>query len=287
MRRIHFVLIGLLGIGAAPLAWAADPEIGDLRREVSELRREVADLRRELYALRLDLLSALEELKGAPLQPRAPVGTPPTKLEPPPPPPEARSEAEPGDGGTKVTGTVRLAGSADVAYVYVENVPSRMAKGKSIQIAQSKRQFAPRWAVVQVGTRIDFPNQDSIFHNVFSTTPGSSFDLGIYRAGDEVKSYTMTKPGVVDIYCDMHSEMSASVLVVPSPLWVQVGKDGRFTLPDVPKGARKIVAWAPGHRPSTQTVNVAAGKEAKLEFSLEAVSGAHTNKSGQAYGSYK
>ncbi len=286
MRSLPWIAVCLSGLLLSPAARAGDPEVTELRREVSDLRREVSDLRRELYALRLDILSALEELKGAPLSPRAPVGTPPRDLPPPGVDPrDTPGESEAATG--KLVGTVKLSGKAEVAYVYVENVPQKMARGKAIEIAQVKRQFAPRWAVVQVGTRIDFPNQDSIFHNVFSTTPGSSFDLGIYRAGEETKSYTMTKPGVVDIYCDMHSEMSASVLVVPSPLWTQVGKDGRYTLPDVPKGSRRIVAWSPGHQTSVQSVNVAGGKEQKLEFSLASAPSGHTNKNGQPYGSYK
>jgi plastocyanin len=165
-------------------------------------------------------------------------------------------------------------------------VPTQLAKGAVVDIKQSGRQFSPRHAVVQAGTKVNFPNLDSMYHNVFSKTPGSVFDLGIYRAGDPTRSYTRTNPGVVDVFCDMHADMSASVLVVPSKLYVAADDEGRFTLENVPRGSRKLVAWAPGFAPSMATV-VVSGKEATLDFTLKPKSAAHTKKDGLPYGSYK
>jgi plastocyanin len=176
--------------------------------------------------------------------------------------------------------------SADV-YVYVENVKAGHVKGKSIEIKQENKQFAPRLAVVQAGTNVVFPNFDAIYHNVFSMSPHNSFDLGSYRAGDKPRSVTLTTPGVVEIFCNMHQKMSADVLVVPSPLYTKVRADGTFRIENVPVGMRKVVAWSPGIKAAQQRVEVTpAGGE--VSFALEREeSRAHANKLGQAYGSYR
>ncbi len=279
-------------VGAAS---ADEPGVTELRREVADLRREISDLRREIYALRLDLLTAISQIPGGGVG-TGPVAARPVPAQPAPPggapglpadsggaaPPAARD----GGGAGRVTGRVQLTGGSGQAYVWVENVPTQLAKGAALDIKQSGRQFQPRHAVVQAGTKLNFPNLDTMYHNVFSKTPGSVFDLGIYRAGDPVRSYTVTNPGVVDIFCDMHSEMSASILVVPSKLYVPVAADGSFTLENVPRGNRKIGAWAPGFEVASQAISV-GGSGGSVEFSLRPKSSAHTNKSGQPYGSYK
>jgi len=176
--------------------------------------------------------------------------------------------------------------SADV-YVYVENVKSGHVKGKSIEIKQENKQFSPRLAVVQAGTNVVFPNFDAIYHNVFSMSAHNSFDLGSYRAGDKPRSVTLTTPGVVQIFCNMHQKMSADVLVVPSPLYTKVRADGTFRIDNVPVGMRKVVAWSPGIKAAQQRVEVTpAGGEATFALEREEAR-AHANKLGQAYGSYR
>jgi len=176
--------------------------------------------------------------------------------------------------------------SADV-YVYVENVKASHVKGKSIEIKQENKQFSPRLAVVQAGTNVLFPNFDAIYHNVFSMSPHNSFDLGSYRAGDKPRSVTLTTPGVVEIFCNMHQKMSADVLVVPSPLYTKVRADGTFRIENVPVGVRKVVAWSPGIKAAQQRVEVTA-TGGEVSFALEREEArAHANKLGQAYGSYR
>jgi len=177
-------------------------------------------------------------------------------------------------------------GGADI-YVYVENVRAAAARGKSIEIKQENKQFSPRLAVVQAGTNVVFPNMDAIYHNVFSSSPRNSFDLGSYRAGDKARSVTLTAPGVVEIFCNMHQKMSANVLVVPSPLFTKVRADGSFRIDNVPVGVRRVVAWSPGTRAVQQRVDLGpAGAEVRLALEREDPKG-HTNKLGQAYGSYR
>ncbi len=184
-------------------------------------------------------------------------------------------------------GTVALKGQASSeAYVYVENVVGPPVSA-SLQIKQENKQFSPRVAVVQRGTRLIFSNADSIFHNVFSTSPGYAFDLGAQRAGDAPKTVVAGTPGVIEIYCNMHSRMSSTVLVVPSGLYAKVDRDGSFQLNNVPVGSRKIVAWAPGAKAAKNEVEVRPGG-GEVRLSLEVAPPApHLNKFGQPFDSYE
>jgi plastocyanin len=187
-----------------------------------------------------------------------------------------------------VEGKVNVSGGelGDI-YVYVENAKGPPAKGKTIEIRQEGKQFNPRVAVVPAGTNVIFPNYDSIYHNVFSTSARNSFDLGSYRAGDKPRAVTLTAPGVVDIFCNMHQKMSASVLVVPNGLYTKVRADGTFRLEGVPVGQRKIVAWSPQAKTVQQRIEVTPSG-AQVTFALvRQEAAAHTNKVGQAYGSYR
>lgn len=178
-------------------------------------------------------------------------------------------------------------GDVDDVYVYVDGLRGPPARGKTIEIKQQDRQFSPRHAVVQAGTTATFPNMDSVFHNVFSTSPRNSFDLGTYRAGDKVKSVTLTSPGVVDVFCNMHQRMSASILVLPNTMFAKVKPDGTFRIEGVPVGARKLIAWSPRAKPAQQKVDLSP-TGAQVSFALQPVDPhAHLNKLGQAYGSYR
>lgn len=187
-----------------------------------------------------------------------------------------------------VEGKVSVSGG-DVGdiYVYVENAKGAPVRGKSIEIRQEGKQFSPRVAVVQTGTNVVFPNFDSIYHNVFSTSARNSFDLGSYRAGDKPRAVTLTAPGVVEIFCNMHQKMSADILVVPNSLYTKVKADGTFRLDGVPVGSRKLVAWSPHAKAAQQRIDLTASG-AQVAFALtRQEAAAHSNKMGQAYGSYR
>jgi len=178
-------------------------------------------------------------------------------------------------------------GDTSDVYVYVEDVRSAPSRGKMVEIKQENKQFSPRVAVVQTGTTVTFPNMDPIFHNVFSNSPRNSFDLGSYRAGDKARSVVMSAPGVVDIFCNMHSRMTASVLVVPSRLYTRLRADGTFRIENVPTGAHEVVVWSPTTRPLKHKIDV-TGEGGRANFELEYTEmRSHTNKQGQPYGSYK
>jgi plastocyanin len=171
-------------------------------------------------------------------------------------------------------------------HVYFEDQSSGPARNKTLEIRQQDKQFVPAAAVVQRGTRLIFPNYDAVFHNVFSPSPGNSFDLGSYQAGEKARSTVVSKPGVVEIFCNLHSRMSASVLVVPGAVFTAVDAQGRFRLEGVPPGKRTIGVWAPDAEPVSKVVDVGL-ETTEVKLSIEpGGSKAHLNKHGQPYGSY-
>lgn len=303
MTRIAFVLCALLLLAGGP---ASPGDTSAQAKEVADLRREVRELRAALR-LMLDLDRERLDMVGRMLGEGAPAGAPRTSVgarvpnEAPaagdasPPPDRGGAAARPAadlnspEGTEKGTVSGRLSLPASgVAFVYVENAGNRLVHGRTIEIRQSNNQFQPRWAVVQQGTEIRFPNVDGTYHNVFSNSPNATFDLGIYRLGDPVKSYVFNQPGVADVYCNMHSDMSATVLVVPNPLFTQVAPDGSFTLSGVMAGRRKIVAWAPRAELVAKWVTVEPGRSASVSLDLgKNDERSHLDKTGKPYGSYR
>jgi plastocyanin len=207
------------------------------------------------------------------------VEKPAAKVEPAGPKGERRKAAT---GNGTIVGKVK--GGSDV-FVYIEDVVAS-AKGSAV-MKQEGKQFSPRVLAVQKGTRVEFPNRDAVFHNVFSVTPDNSFDLGSYSEG-ESKSVAMNKPGVVSVYCNMHPQMTAYILVVPGNLFVRAGQDGFYRLPNVPAGRHRLVAWAPNSKPVVKEVDVPEDEVVTVELEVKKGRATpHTNKDGLPYGSYK
>ena len=110
------------------------------------------------------------------------------------------------------------------------------------ELLQQNRQFDPRVLAVPVGSTVVFPNADPLFHNVFSLSSAKKFDLGYYPAG-EARTVKFDNPGVVQVYCHLHPNMYAAIVVVPNRWYTHPAEDGTFSLHDVPPGAYKLVAW--------------------------------------------
>jgi plastocyanin len=117
------------------------------------------------------------------------------------------------------------------------------------------------------GTTVDFPNMDPIFHNVFSLSPVKRFDLGRYPRGHS-KRVTFATPGLVNVFCDIHSSMAAYVLVLPHHAFAQPDSDGDFALPDVPPGRYVVHVWHPDAPATTRSVDVPATGDVSLEVTL-------------------
>jgi plastocyanin len=278
----------------APASAKGKPPKGSL----DALLAQQQELMNELVQQRTILLQLLQaERARAEGKPVVLPALPPVSASEPPP---AREEVAtrttpsgtpkrkpvPSGPSAAVSGQVNVkGGKPGEIFVYVDDVRGPPAKDK-LEIQQKDKQFQPRVAVVQRGTTLVFPNYDAVFHNVFSVSPGNNFDLGTYQAGEPARSAVMTTPGVVDVFCNLHSRMSASVLVVPSGLFTHASADGRFRIDNVPLGAHRLVAWTPNGTPAMQQVEVGTGG-AETSFSIEVAEKAtHTNKYGQPYGSY-
>ena len=158
------------------------------------------------------------------------------------------------------------------AVVYVGKIGreanSRLpAPPESAFIQQEGLSFCPRILVVVAGTRVDFPNRDTVFHNVFSVSPANRFDLGRYGPGN-TRNVVFRAPGPVNIYCGLHPKMSAFVLVVPNKAFARPDSLGRFTLPPLPAGRYVVNVWHPDYPAIRRNVTVPGGGHAELEVTL-------------------
>jgi plastocyanin len=170
------------------------------------------------------------------------------------------------------------------AVVYAEpldgTAPIRRA---SVSIAQKNKTFVPRVLGVPMNSTVAFPNADQIFHNVFSLSAPEPFDLGLYRAGSS-KSRTFSRPAVYHVFCNIHPQMAAFIVVAPSPWVTTAGSDGAWRL-DVPPGRYRVTALSERSQPVSIEVRVAAGAPdavLTLDESLFAPT-QHLNKFGQPY----
>lgn len=265
------------------------PSTAALEARITALERETQFQRQLLeYLLKADAQRShalLDQLNVAPPVAVTPSSTPTPTPPALPTPPKTNPPA--GKAGQfTLSGRVTTTGGTvpHGAWVYVKDVAGR-GKGDA-EIKQQNKAFLPGTLAVQVGTKVSFPNFDAVFHDVFSRSPGNTFDLGPTQAGDPVRSVVVTKPGVLEVFCNFHSKMMATVLVVPGPLFAPVDAQGRFTLANVPRGKHTVVAWVPGGKQETQTLTV-TGDETELSFEVTVdAPRAHLNKSGLPYGSY-
>ena len=152
--------------------------------------------------------------------------------------------------------------------VYLTGVTSRGPLTPSRHaIRQEHEAFVPRVLAITRGSTVDFPNADPYFHNVFSLSSAGTFNLGRYPKG-ETKGREFTKPGLVKVYCNIHSHMSASILVLDHPYFTIPELDGTFKLSNVPPGRYTIVGWHERVGERTSPILVQAGGLSTIELSL-------------------
>lgn len=152
---------------------------------------------------------------------------------------------------------------------------------KHLVIEQRNREFLPHLMAVSVGSTVAFPNFDTVFHNVFSTSPSGAFDLGLYKVG-EAREYTFQKEGIVRLGCNLHANMSAYIAVVAAPAYVVTDEAGRFSFRHLPPGRYKLKAWSERSKaPITQDVTIKVGRNAvTVGVSGDAVPGPLPDKFG-------
>lgn len=146
-----------------------------------------------------------------------------------------------------LSGVARAAGKpVEDAVIWLEAPEAlRTAKPSGGVLSQRDLQFAPHVLVVQVGTHVRFPNQDRVFHNVFSFHDGKKFDLGLYPVGVS-REVPFDRPGLSRIFCNIHPQMAAYVVAVDSPFFAASDRSGRFTISGVPPQAYRYHAWRAG-----------------------------------------
>jgi plastocyanin len=153
--------------------------------------------------------------------------------------------------------------------VGVTNATALTAKVETTRnkVTQEGAQFSPHVLPVMVGTTVEWPNNDRIYHNVFSFSDAKQFDLGLYKSGDS-KSVTFDKPGRVDVFCSIHSSMNCIVLVMENPFFARADDKGRYVIRDVPAGEYTLKAWHERLPMQEQKITVSATGEVKVDFTL-------------------
>jgi plastocyanin len=134
-------------------------------------------------------------------------------------------------------------------------------------MAQTEERFEPHVLAVLRGARVDFPNRDDIYHNVFSLSSVRTFDLGRYPKGSS-KSVTFAKPGIVQVFCHIHSDMSAIVMVLRNQFYDRPDSTGAYQIDEVPAGEYTIVGWHERTKPVSRRIRVLAGQTTTVNFNL-------------------
>jgi plastocyanin len=135
------------------------------------------------------------------------------------------------------------------------------------KIVQHGEQFVPPVTVVTTGSTVEFPNDDPYFHNVFSLSRVATFDLGRYPSG-ATRTHVFERPGIVKVFCHIHSQMSALVMVLDHPFFTLPAETGEFTLPAVPTGDYTLIAWHERIGEQRQRIRVTAHTTTRVDFTL-------------------
>lgn len=136
------------------------------------------------------------------------------------------------------------------------------------KVNQEKANFTPAVLPIEVGTTVEWPNNDDIFHNVFSMSDAKQFDLGLYKGNPKEKRVTFDKPGRVEVFCSIHANMHCVVLVLENPFYAVTDESGRYVIRNVPAGNYKLKAWHERLPAQVQEISVPAEGEAKANFTL-------------------
>ena len=193
---------------------------------------------------------------------------------------------------SELEGVIEVAGAsprdaAELVRAVVWFVPDSGVEvkpaGQPFEIVSVRKSFEPRVLAVPQGSTVRFPNQDPILHNVFSASGRNRFDLGLYRLG-ESREVTFEHPGVVRVFCNVHHDMVAYVVVLETPFHASPGPDGRFRLDGLPPGPGKLTVWHERAEAWTGDIEMPRAEplRIRLDFSKQRVP-QHMNKFGKPY----
>ena len=159
------------------------------------------------------------------------------------------------------------------------------ASGKAVEVKQVGKKFIPDLIAVTAGGSVTFPNGDPFLHNVFSPTSERTFDLGSYKQGD-TRARTFPRPGVVDVYCNIHPEMSATLVVLPNTHFTLADASGHYQLDHVPSGTWTLFVFSRrATKPVSQQITVGEGGDVEVNIKLDEIKRdfSHPNKYGEKY----
>ena len=154
-----------------------------------------------------------------------------------------------------------------LAVVYLDGAFPRPASLPTREVAQKDLTFIPALLPIRVGTKVEFPNLDDTYHNIFSYSPAKRFDLGRYRAEERpIPAEVFDKPGLVTLRCDIHDHMRGLILVLNSLYFVMTNTDGHFRLSGVPAGRYTLKAWIDSRTTREKPVELKDGQTLHVDF---------------------
>jgi plastocyanin len=153
-----------------------------------------------------------------------------------------------------------------VAVVYLDGEFPLPREVPAVKVEQKDLKFVPQLLVVQAGTRVEFPNLDDTFHNIFSYSPAKRFDLGRYRMDEKpVPAVIFDTPGVVVLRCDIHEHMRGVVLVLATPYFAITDTEGNYRLEGLPAGTYRLKTWLDSRNTQERTVELKADTKLRLD----------------------
>jgi plastocyanin len=154
-----------------------------------------------------------------------------------------------------------------LAVIYLDGAFPRPASPSTKEVAQKDLTFLPALLPIRVGTRVEFPNLDDTYHNIFSYSPAKRFDLGRYRREERpIPAQVFDKPGLVTLRCDIHEHMRGLILVLNSPYFVMTDTDGHFRLSGLPAGHYTLKAWIDSRTTREKPVELKDGQTLHVDF---------------------
>ena len=154
-----------------------------------------------------------------------------------------------------------------LAVVYLDGAFPRPASPPTKEVAQKDLTFIPALLPIRVGTKVEFPNLDDTYHNIFSYSPAKRFDLGRYRAEERpIPVQVFDKPGLVILRCDIHEHMRGLILVLNTPYFAMTDTDGRFRLSGLPAGHYTLKAWIDSRTTREKPVELKDGQTLHVDF---------------------
>ncbi len=185
-----------------------------------------------------------------------------------------------GDGGAYASHKYSFVQPVDYSalkdfIVYVDDLTltnavetTNLAAVTTSKVAQHRAEFYPHVLPVLAGTTVEWPNNDEIFHNVFSMSDAASFDLGLYEGNPPDKHVTFGQPGKVDVFCSIHANMHCIVLVMSNPYFAATDSNGNYKIKNIPPGKYKLKAWHERLPADVQEITVPTNGEVNVNFTL-------------------